>query len=201
MVHSATLASALRLKQTVETRNSPDFDPTYSVVGIVIWTLIEIAASVICVCIPTMRPLLRFIRGGSIAPKALKFINPTSLKFLSLRTRSSRPRQTAQSQGSTGALNPLTGDTYNNSPIEEKGGPVTPHIGTFVDNSWNGGRFQSWTEVFKGGTWNNDPIFLDYKVQQQQQHPREGTWIDLSDTNGEMSERASSNCYPPCETV
>jgi hypothetical protein len=45
--------------------DDPDF--TWAMNGTVIWTSLEVSLGVICACLPTMRPLLRFVMPKAMA--------------------------------------------------------------------------------------------------------------------------------------
>jgi hypothetical protein len=66
-----TLASCLRLWQLVLTRKGEEvesgaFDPTWMLVGPAVWSVIETNLSIVCACLPSMRPLLRLVMKGNL---------------------------------------------------------------------------------------------------------------------------------------
>ncbi|KAI9712434.1 MAG: hypothetical protein M1820_001647 [Bogoriella megaspora] len=62
-----TLASALRLWQLILTqRREGGFDPTWTLVGAAVWSVIETNLSIVCACLPALRPLLRLVLDGSL---------------------------------------------------------------------------------------------------------------------------------------
>ncbi|MCJ1440854.1 MAG: hypothetical protein MMC23_001340 [Stictis urceolatum] len=54
-----TISSAIRLKVLVGIAKSKKFDLTFSLVGASVWSVVEANLSIVCVCLPSMRPLLR----------------------------------------------------------------------------------------------------------------------------------------------
>ena len=65
---STTIASALRLNGLIRTLFVNHQDPVYDTVGSGVWSVIETNLSIICACLPTMRPLLRLVFRGSPYP-------------------------------------------------------------------------------------------------------------------------------------
>ena len=64
-----TLTSALRLWQLILTQkhDTPDdFDPTWNLVGAAVWSTVECNLSIVCACLPSMRPLLRLLLHGTL---------------------------------------------------------------------------------------------------------------------------------------
>ena len=65
---STTIASALRLNELVKSLYVTFQDPTFELVGSGVWSEIETGLSIVCACLPTMRPLLRLALHGSPYP-------------------------------------------------------------------------------------------------------------------------------------
>ncbi|KAF2235867.1 hypothetical protein EV356DRAFT_531424 [Viridothelium virens] len=63
-----TLTSALRLWQLILTQehDAGDFDPTWTLVGAAVWSTVECNLSIVCACLPSMRPLLRLMLHGTL---------------------------------------------------------------------------------------------------------------------------------------
>jgi hypothetical protein len=64
---SVTVCSAIRLHALVITTDAPAaaMDPTYNFVGAAVWSVVETSLSVVCACLPSMRPLLRVVIHGT----------------------------------------------------------------------------------------------------------------------------------------
>lgn len=64
-----TLTSVLRLWQLVITQKHAtpgNFDPTFTLVGAAVWSTVESNLSIVCACLPSMRPLLRLVVHGTL---------------------------------------------------------------------------------------------------------------------------------------
>ncbi|KAI9674924.1 MAG: hypothetical protein M1822_008986 [Bathelium mastoideum] len=64
-----TLTSALRLWQLILTQEQDqpgEFDPTWTLVGAAVWSTVECNLSIVCACLPSMRPLLRLVLHGTL---------------------------------------------------------------------------------------------------------------------------------------
>lgn len=62
-----TVCSAIRLHSLVVATTAPAAaqDPTYNFVGVAVWSVVETNLSVVCACLPSMRPLLRVVIHGT----------------------------------------------------------------------------------------------------------------------------------------
>ena len=67
---SVTLCSGLRLNKLVNTSQIVAIDPTFALVDAAVWSVIETNLSVVCVCLPSMRPLLRAVLHGHLRSTA-----------------------------------------------------------------------------------------------------------------------------------
>ena len=67
-----TISSAIRLHALVTTTSAPAAaqDPTYNFVGAAVWSVVETNLSVVCACLPSMRPLLRVVIHGTFRSSA-----------------------------------------------------------------------------------------------------------------------------------
>ena len=190
---SSTIASALRFNQVIRVKLSPDFDPTFSIVPIAMWGVIEVTSAIVCVCLPMMRPILRFIVRGSAVPKPLQFSNPVSLSSPSMQSH----HLLGSPQKALILRSPDPQETFDsglsNKVSHCSDSPTTRQVETFVDNSWSEGRATSWAEFFEGGSWGNDiSLSLSNKAMQQQKEG-ERTWMTFSDTDRGLSGRLSSD--------
>lgn len=115
-----TACSSLRLVSLVsENRTGFVADPTWDFVPSAVWSGIEINASIICACLPSMRPLLRLILHGNLdRSQRLRIKASTGTTRYARGSRTSSRRVEIEGRAWFGRRTPVEGE--NNLVHEEQ---------------------------------------------------------------------------------
>jgi len=114
--------------------SNPDF--TWYLNSSVIWTSVEINVGIICACLPSIRPILNFLRTGTLFPSSVSSSNPPSStprrqssKLNSLRWRLFGKGKEASETDGTISLVRIKSEFENTSPEHGRFSRTSPqHI-------------------------------------------------------------------------